>query len=87
MAMSNSLLIGWDIWLEVDGRFCKLTIAINDLDAAQKLALERVPNAKISYVAELPHEVMRALQAQPGQIAEWGSSDPNTPLKPPNLRN
>jgi len=26
--MSSNLLKGWDIWLEVDGRFRKLTVAV-----------------------------------------------------------
>jgi hypothetical protein len=85
--MSDSLLIGWDIWLEVDGRFRKLTVAVNDLDEAKKLALERVPNAKISYVTELPQDLMRSMQARPGQIAEWVSTDPKEPIKPPNVKN
>jgi hypothetical protein len=84
--MSNNLLKGWDIWLETDGRFRKLTVAVDDLDEAQKLALERVPNGKISYVTELPYELMRFLQARPGQIAEWVSADSKEPIQPPNVK-
>ncbi|WP_424363360.1 hypothetical protein [Methylocystis parvus] len=84
--MSSSLLKGWDIWLEAGGRFRKLTVAVNDLDEAQNLALARAPDAKIAYVTELPHEIMSHLQARAGQIAEWVSVDPKSPIEPPNVR-
>jgi hypothetical protein len=83
--MANDQLVGWTIWVEIDGRYRQLSVAESDRAEADKLALSRAPGAKIVHAQELPGAVIAFLKAERGQIKEWFSADPNSPIEPPSV--
>jgi hypothetical protein len=80
--MGHQLLTGWNIWIERDGQFRNLSVAEPDKAAAEGLVGGYAPGWGIVYSNELSNAVMRFLKAKPGQIIEWVSGDPNTPIEP-----